>query len=106
MPQVEAAVIAHCVAGVGAWPVATGEQVPIEPVRAHDMQVPAQALLQQTPCAQKPELHIAAAVHGEPMANFPQVPVVCPEGMVQEAGEVQSPATVQLVLQAAVVPQA
>jgi hypothetical protein len=65
-----------------------------------------QALLQQTVCAQNPELHMAADVQGEPMANLPQLPVVWPEGIVQEAGEVQSVATLQVVLQAAPVPQA
>ena len=42
----------HCVAGVGAVPADTFEQVPIEPVRLHALQVAAQPSLQQTPCSQ------------------------------------------------------
>jgi hypothetical protein len=51
---------------------------------------------------------MAAAVHGWPIASLPQLPVVDPVGIVQDAGEVQSVPTVQVVLQAAgvVVPQA
>ena len=85
---------------MGACPPGIEVQVPTVPDRAQELQVPVQALLQQTPCAQKPELHMAAAVHGEPMASLPQlVPV-------QLAGEVQSLLVAQLVLQAPVVPQA
>jgi hypothetical protein len=36
----------------GSAPAATGVQVPLVAARAHDMQVPVQAALQQTPCAQ------------------------------------------------------
>ncbi len=75
-------------------------QVPTVPERLHEVQVPAQALLQQTVCAQNPELHMAAAVQGWPIASLPQlVPV-------QLAGEVQSVPVVQVVLQAPLVPQA
>ncbi len=75
-------------------------QVPTVPDRLQELQVPAQALLQQTPCAQNPELHMAADVHGWPIASLPQlVPV-------QLAGEVQSVLVVQVVLQAPFVPQA
>lgn len=42
----------HCVAGVGAIPAGTGEQVPTDPVRLHALQVAAQPSLQQTPCSQ------------------------------------------------------
>ena len=84
----------------GSLPAGTTEQVPLEPVRLQAMQVPLQALLQQTPCAQKPELHIAAAVHGWPMASLPQlVPT-------QDAGEVQSVLDAQVVRQALLLPQA
>jgi hypothetical protein len=96
VPQVEAAVIAHCVAGVGAWPVATGEQVPIEPVRAHDMQVPAQALLQQTPWAQNPDAQAVPAVQAAPGGSLPQLL------LTQELGETQSVLVEQVVLQAPV----
>jgi hypothetical protein len=70
------------------------------PDRAHELQVPVQALLQQKPCAQNPELHMAAEVQAEPIASLPQlVPV-------QLAGEVQSALVEQVVLHAPPVPQA
>jgi hypothetical protein len=75
-------------------------QVPTVPERLQELQVPAQALLQQTPCAQKFEVHIAAAVHGWPIASLPQLPPT------QLAGEVQSALVAQDVLQAPFVPQA
>jgi hypothetical protein len=100
VPQVDAPWLVHWVVGLGAVPPGIEVQVPLVPERLHAVQVPAQALLQQTPCAQKPEAHIAAAVHGWPMASLPQlVPV-------QEAGEVQSALVAQVVLQALLVPQA
>jgi hypothetical protein len=45
-----APVSVHCVAGVGGDAAAMGEQVPLVPLIAHDMQVPVHALVQQTPC--------------------------------------------------------
>jgi hypothetical protein len=106
VPQVVEPWFAHWVVGFGAWPPGIDVQVPTVPERLQEVQVPAQALLQQTVCAQKPELHMAAAVHGWPIASLPQVPVVCPVGIVQEAGVVQSVPAVQVVLQAPPVPQA
>ena len=100
VPQVEAPWLVHWVVGLGGCPPGIEVQVPTVPDSAQELQVPAQALLQQTPCAQNPELHMAAAVHGEPMASFPQlVPV-------QLAGEVQSALVAQVVLQALLAPQA
>ena len=95
-PQVEAADIVHWVAGVGVWPAGTGEQVPALLVSAQDMQVPVQALLQQTPCAQKPDWQAAAAEQGAPGGSFPQLP------LVQELGATQSLLVVQVILQAPV----
>ena len=106
VPQVEAPWFVHWVVGFGAWPPGIDVQVPTVPERLQEVQVPAQALLQQTVCAQKPELHMAAAVHGWPIASFPQLPVLCPVGIVQEAGDVQSVPTVQVILHALLVPQA
>jgi hypothetical protein len=106
VPQVDVPWSVHWVAGTGGCPPAIDVQVPTVPERLQEEQVPAQALLQQTVCAQKPELHMAAAVHGCPIASLPQVPVVCPVAIVQEAGEVQSVPTAQVVLQALLVPQA
>ena len=96
MPQVEAAVIVHWVAGVGACPAAMGEQVPAVPVRAHDMQVPAQALLQQTPWAQNPDAQAVPAVQRAPGGSLPQLL------LTQELGETQSVFFEQVVMQAPV----
>jgi hypothetical protein len=93
MPQVVTPASMHCVAGVGAWPVGTLVQVPALPVSAQDWQVPVQAVAQQTPWAQKPELHSAAVAQTTPSAFFEQVPPL------QTLGDTQSPLTVQLVLQ-------
>ena len=64
----------HWVAGVGADAAAMGEQVPLLPPSAHDMQVPVQALVQQTPCWQKPEAHSAAVVQAVPGDLSTQAP--------------------------------
>jgi hypothetical protein len=60
------------------------------------MQVPVQAVLQQTPCAQMPDPQVVPSVHGEPGGSLPQLP------LVQEFGDTQSAFVVQVVLQAAV----
>jgi hypothetical protein len=93
-PQVEAAAIVHWVAGVGAAPAGTGEQVPALLVSAHDMQAPAQALLQQTPWAQKPDWQAEAAVQVAPGGSLPQLL------LTQELGATQSVLVMQVVLQA------
>jgi hypothetical protein len=95
-PQVEALLAAHWVAGVGACPSGTGVQVPTLLVSAHDMQVPVQALLQQTPCAQKFDAHAEPEVQGAPGGSLPQLL------LVQELGETQSAFVEQVVLQAVV----
>lgn len=95
-PQVEALLAAHWVAGVGAWPSGTGVQVPMLLVSAQDMQVPLQAVLQQTPCAQKLEAHAEPVVQGAPGGSLPQLL------LVQELGETQSAFVEQVVLQAPV----
>jgi hypothetical protein len=46
-PQVDAFAIGHCEATAGAAPAAMAVQVPAVPMRAHDMQVAAQPVLQQ-----------------------------------------------------------
>jgi hypothetical protein len=55
-------------------PTATLVQVPRVLLSAHDWQAPAQALLQQMPCAQKPLPHSAAAAHEAPLVLRPQDP--------------------------------
>jgi hypothetical protein len=52
VPQVVDPMSVHCVAGVGAVPAATGEQVPTLPVRLQATQAAEQPVLQQTPCSQ------------------------------------------------------
>ena len=58
LAQVDAAAIGHWVATSGAEPAGMGEQVPTLPVIEHDMQVPVQALLQQTLFTQWPEAQV------------------------------------------------
>lgn len=97
--QPPAPVSVHWVAGVGALPAGTGEQVPAEPASAHDRQVPVHAVSQQTPWAQNPDTHEAAVVQAAPGGSLPQLP------FAQTLGAVQSALVVQVTLQAAV-PQA
>ena len=97
VPHVVAAVVAHCVAGVGAVPFATLLHVPTLPVIAQDLHVPVHALLQQTPWAQKPELHSFAMVQAVPIGLSVQAPAL------QTYGETQSAAAVQVVRQTGVV---
>lgn len=68
---------AHCV------PAGAGVQVPTLPVTLHDTQLPVQALLQQTPWAQKLDVQSDGCEHGWPMARVPQLP------LVQTAGDAQ-----------------
>ncbi len=93
--QPPAPVAVHWVAGVGALPDGTGEQVPAEPASAHDRQVPVQAVSQQTPCAQNPDTHDAAVVQAAPGGSLPQLP------LAQTLGATQSALVVQVALQAA-----
>ena len=74
VPQLVPPASVHWVAGVGAVLAGTDEQVPAVPETAQDMQVPVQALLQQTPCWQKPEAHSAAVVQGVPGVFNVQTP--------------------------------
>jgi len=68
--------------------------VPSEVASAHERQVPAHAVEQQTFCAQNPELHSLPAAQLEPTILLPQlIPV-------HTLGAAQSPATVQDVLHA------
>ena len=70
-------------------------QVPSEPAIAHDEQLVAQVVAQQTPCAQWPELHMASAVHVPPFESRPQLFEV----VLQVFGEAQSVVAAQVVLQ-------
>jgi hypothetical protein len=59
---------------------------------AHDLQVPVQAVPQQTPCSQKLELHSAALPQVAPIGFLPQLPVT------QLFGGRQSRSAAQIVL--------
>jgi hypothetical protein len=67
---------------------------PTEPASAHDLQVPVQAVAQQKPCAQKPELHSASAAHAALIGLRPQLP------LLQVLGDAQSAAVVHDILHA------
>jgi hypothetical protein len=83
----------------GSVPAGIGEQVPIVPAMSHDMQVPVQALLQQTPCAQWPVPQSESAVQVVPGTFLPQLPPM------QKFPVEQSVSTVHVVLQTPVVSQ-
>ena len=94
LPQVEAPASVHWFSG--SWPAGTLVQVPTVPVSAQDWQVPPQAVMQQTPCAQAPDRHSPFAPQAAPIAFLAQLPPM------QVNGAMQSVSTVQVVLQAPV----
>lgn len=98
VPQVAAPVLVHWVVGFGGLPPGIEVQVPTMPVRLHAVQIPVQALLQQTLLTQNPEPQEAAVVQAEPCDSFPQLLVV----VLHDAGAVQSVFAVQVVLHAVV----
>jgi hypothetical protein len=59
----------------------------------HDRQVPEQALPQQTPCSQKPELHSGPPPQAAPIGFLPQLP------LRQLFGAMQSASLAQMVRQ-------
>jgi hypothetical protein len=75
-------------------PAATGVHLPRDDGSAHEMQLPLQALLQQTPWAQKPLAHSPAAAQVWPFCLGPQLP------FVQACVASQSASVVQWLLQA------
>jgi hypothetical protein len=60
------------------------------------LHVPVQAVLQQTPWAQMPELQSSGPAHFPPSGRLPQLP------LLHEFGGVQSASTLQVVLHAPV----
>jgi hypothetical protein len=66
-------VVAHWLAGVGAAPAGIGVHVPVDPVRLHAVHVPVQAVSQQTPFAQFPDVHSEPAPQVVPFVFFWQV---------------------------------
>jgi len=73
----------------GSLPVGTLLQVPTEPASAQDWQVPAQAVAQQNPWAQKPDMHSDPAAQAVPVGFFVQAPATQTLGAVQSASAVQ-----------------
>jgi hypothetical protein len=69
-------------------PAETGEHVPGAELSAHDMQVPAHEVRQQTPCAQKPVAHSDPSPHVAPGDLRPHEPPTHNEGATQSASAV------------------
>jgi hypothetical protein len=76
-------------------PLGTGVQVPAVAERAQERHVPVHAVLQQTPCAQKPLAHSAPSAQVAPGDLRPHEPLP-----LQTAGASQSASAAQLALQA------
>ena len=70
VPQLDAPLSMQLPAGSG--PEATAVHCPIVPVMAHDRQAPAQAVAQQTPCAQKVDWHSTLLEQKAPIGLRPQ----------------------------------
>jgi len=87
------AAVASVQALSGSVPAVMFVQVPRVRGNAHDAQVPEQVEAQQTPCWQRPEAQAPAAVQVWPSGARVQVPAL------QMLGAVQSPSTVQVILQ-------
>jgi hypothetical protein len=99
VPQVAAVASAQALSG--SVPAVMFVQMPGVPASAQDAQVPEQVEAQQTPCWHRPEAQAPAAVQLCPSGASVQVPAL------QMLGAVQSPSTVQVILQIlAVVSQA
>jgi hypothetical protein len=94
-PQVDAGLFTQRPWGSAA-PSVVGEQVPIRPDCAQLTQGPVQAVLQQTPSAQKPEAHCDPALQTAPVGLGPQLPFTHFEP-TQSLSELQVPAQVPVV---------
>jgi hypothetical protein len=70
VPQLDGLWTAHVPEGSGAL-VATFTHCPIAPVSAQDLQAPAQALEQHTPCAQNPVAHSLPSEQNAPTSFLP-----------------------------------
>lgn len=93
MPQLAAPLSVHWPAGSAA-PAGTGLQVPLVAPSAQDMQLPAQGVAQQTPCAHWPVRHSVPAWQTAPLGLSPHEPPL------QVAGAAQSASLAQVDLQA------
>jgi len=76
-------------------PAVTGLHIPSVPTSAHEVQLPVQAVAQQTPCAQKLLWQSTAPAQLAPIGRSPHDPPL------QTFGGAQSPSAVQVDLQAA-----
>jgi hypothetical protein len=90
LPQVIAPSSPHWPSG--SLPAGASMHSPSLPVIAHDLQVPAHAFLQQTPCAQNADAHSLPVVQAAPGGLGPQLP------FTHAAPATQSAAVVQLAL--------
>jgi hypothetical protein len=86
-PQLIAPSSVHCMSG--SWLAGTLVQVPALDDSAHDLQVPEQAVAQQTPWAQKPELHSTSLPQVAPTGFLPQLPRLQVLGAMQSVSEMQ-----------------
>jgi len=73
-----------------AVPAGTGVHCPGVPGKAHERQLPVQAVSQQTPSAQKPDWHWSAVLQGWPGPRRPQLPFKQACGDAQSAYEAHS----------------
>jgi hypothetical protein len=97
LPQVLAPWSVHWPSGSA--PSGTLVHVPTLLGTLHDRQVPSHAVPQQTPCAQKPELHSGPPPHAAPIGFLPQLP------FWQLFGATQSLSPEQIVMQRPSPPQ-
>ena len=95
LPQLAAPPLVHRAVGSAA-PAGTSTQVPMCRVTLQELQRVVQAVLQQTPWAQNPELHEALVVQVAPIDRRPQLIVV----VLQRFGGAQSAVEAQVVLHA------
>src|SRR6185436_1039709 len=77
----------HCPSG--STPPGTLMHSPSLPAIAHDLHVPAHAVLQQTPCAQIDDAHSPPAVHAAPGGFGPQLPFTHAAPATQSAAVAQ-----------------
>src|SRR3954470_8010155 len=87
LPHVEAVWSAHWPSGSS--PAGTSVQVPALPATAHDLHMPVQAVLEQTPCAHVPELQSSLPAQVPPSGRLPQLPALHELGAVQSASTAQ-----------------
>ena len=88
MPQPEVLCVVHWPFG-SMPPAVIGLQAPSVPTSAHDMQLPLQAVMQQTPWAQNPLWQSPGAAQLAPGGRKPHDPLLQTLGVAQSASAVQ-----------------